>query len=118
MMHRWDNFLYSCCVNANSVNTFKTKTNISDWQVTLSQIRDKVSVSTCNFGIFLWRETFIKTSLGVFLRIVTMTKQSCYIIHNACCCWPPSVSRCNGLCVHTVSVRVAAAPAVTVQSDP
>ena len=34
-----------------------------------------------------------------------------------CYCWPP-VSRDNGLCAHTVSVRVAAALAVTVQSDP
>ena len=33
------------------------------------------------------------------------------------CCWPPSVSRDNGLCAHSMSVRVAASPAVTVQSD-
>ena len=34
------------------------------------------------------------------------------------CCWPPSVSRDNGFCALSVSVRVAAAPALTVQSDP
>ena len=34
------------------------------------------------------------------------------------CCWRPSVSKDNWLCVHGVSVRVAAAPAVTVESDP
>ena len=35
-----------------------------------------------------------------------------------CCSWPPSVSRENRLCAHTVSARVAAAPGVIVQSDP